>query len=578
MDQEIIPPGKDLVHPDPNGDRPAAGHPRVRRFRLPVGVALGLVFAVVLVLICGLIIAYMSISSQRIAGGLLSERAAATLSGNREILDSFFKEQSLAFKAVAIGTEQGRVQLDDAGLSRYRALFPEGTQLRLGPSPVPQIAPAKPLIWTGFDYAPQLKTAVLRAEEDLGNGQILVALYPRSVFVNLAAEMRRKANQKPFLLSDRTTALAITDVDDASFSGSPEAPLPQLRRLASTPLRNLWADEPGSHVMTGAVRGRVFPADRGMYTAVYDEISVGPARGWVIGILYRAEEFGAAFDKSRVILVAAGFALLIGAAISFAVGRLLGRPLTRLSQAAGHIHELDFDAVAPLPASRLAELDDVNSAFNGTLGALSAFARYVPRELVRRLIAEGMTDPHQSEIRDMTIVFTDLAGFTSLASHLSAEETATYLNRYFETVSDAITKEKGTIDKYIGDGVMAFWGAPSDQPDHAEHAIASVKALAEKVAASDTSGMRLRIGVHSGKVVVGNFGSSSRMNYTVIGDAVNVAARLQEYGKTVDPDAQVIILASGETVSRLQGKCRADRIGNIPLRGREQATAVFRIS
>jgi adenylate cyclase len=533
---------------------------------------------VTLVLICGLIIAYMSISSQRIAGGLLSERAVATLSRNREILDSFFKEQSLAFTAVATGTKHGRVQLDEDGISLYRALFPGGTYLRLGPSPVPQPAPAKPLVWTGFEYDPDLQTAVLRAEEDLGNGQILMALYPRSVFEALADRMRRKATQKPFVLVDRTTALAITGVDATAFAGTLGAPLPRLRQLTSTPLHNLWADQPGSHVMTGVARGRVFPAAGGMYTAVYDEIREGPAKGWVIGMLYRAEEFGSAFEKSRLILIAAGFALLIGAAISFAVGRMLGRPLTRLAQAAGHIHNLDIDAVEPLPGSRLAELDDVNSAFNGTLGALSAFARYVPRELVRRLIAEGLTDPHQSEIRDMTIVFTDLAGFTSLASHLSAEETATYLNRYFETVSDAITKEKGTIDKYIGDGVMAFWGAPSDQPDHAEHAVASVKALAEYVSSSDTTGMRLRIGVHTGKVVVGNFGSSSRMNYTVIGDAVNVAARLQEYGKTVDPDAQVIILASGETVSRLKGKYQADSIGNIPLRGREQATAVFRIA
>ncbi|CTQ64630.1 adenylate/guanylate cyclase domain-containing protein [Roseibium alexandrii] len=202
----------------------------------------------------------------------------------------------------------------------------------------------------------------------------------------------------------------------------------------------------------------------------------------------------------------------------------------------------------------------------------------MPRQLVTRLIEEGMTDSRNIELREMTIVFTDLADFTSLASNLSAEETAVYLNGYFEMVSKVIADREGTIDKFLGDGVMAFWGAPSDQPDHASKAIAAVTALADEIEKDNALNMRLRIGIHTGKVVVGDIGSASRMNYTVIGDAVNVAARLQEYGKHVDPGAKVIALASGDTMAQLPEGAKATSLGPVKLRGREEALTVFRIA
>ncbi|MFC6655291.1 adenylate/guanylate cyclase domain-containing protein [Roseibium salinum] len=293
---------------------------------------------------------------------------------------------------------------------------------------------------------------------------------------------------------------------------------------------------------------------------------------------FTGPKFGAALDQTKIVLYAALMALFVGAVLSFSVGRMLGRPLSRLAHTAAGLRQLDFDGAVRLPRSRLAELDDVNQAFNGSIGALNAFAKYVPRQLVSRLVEEGMTDARNVEIKEMTIVFADLAGFTTMASQMSAEETAAYLNGYFETVSGAIVERHGTIDKFLGDGVMAFWGAPSDQPDHAALAIAAVKALAETIEQSPSAAMRVRIGVHTGKVVVGDIGSSARMNYTVIGDAVNVAARLQEYGKQVDPDAKVIALASGETMAGLPAGAGAVSLGPVSLRGRTEPLQVFRIA
>ncbi len=586
MTRKVLPhqtPAGPVVHkplgPEDRNNDPSAGM-RGKRFRLPVGVALGLVLSLLLVLICGVIILYMASSDRRIAGRLLDEQALAVLNGNSAVLNRFFKEQELLFRSIAVhATEAGR-PLAAKDLEPYYRLLPAGVKLELGRS-VMSDAPAgalPELAWSGFRYEEGMQTGAKEAELALGNGQTLIGLYPQPVFADIAASMQWEGRQTVFILSGRMQAIVVGGLPEKDFSATPGKPLPDVAGLTGSPLHRIWADEKRAHNMGGEVSGRVFPTDNRMYTAIYKEIETGPARGWILGTLYQADEFGAALDQTRIVLYAAVIAMIVGAVLSFIVGRMLGRPLIRLAHSAAGLRQLDFNAAEHLPRSRLAELDDVNQAFNGSVSALNAFSKYVPRQLVSRLIEEGMTSSRNTELRELTIVFCDLVGFTGKASHLSAEETVRYLNGYFETVSSAIAESEGTIDKFLGDGVMAFWGAPSDQPDHAEKAIAAVLELARRIRESPEQDMRVRIGVHTGKVVVGDIGSAARMNYTVIGDAVNVAARLQEYGKHVDAHAKVIALASGETMSQLPQGATGTSLGPVQLRGRDEPLPVFRIA
>ncbi|MES0809731.1 adenylate/guanylate cyclase domain-containing protein [Roseibium sp. SCPC15] len=583
MAQDILPPDSRSAgaKPDATGEKAAAEHVSTKRtVRVPVGVALGLVFSLLLVVICGIIIIYMASADRRIAGRLLDEQALAVLNGNEAALNMFFSEQEQLYRAIAVHARETEEQFADADLQPYYRLLPEGVKLELGRMVMSE-EPADELpnvSWSEFRFEEGFATAVKAAELDLGNGQTLIGYYPQSVFVSIAEAMTWEGRQQVFLLSGREQAIVIDGLPESDFLASPEKPLPDLAGLTASPLHLLWQNQQRAHDMAGEIDGRVFPGNDGMYTAIFTTVETGPAKGWIVGTLYRAEQFGAALDQTRIVLYAAIVALAVGAILSFTVGRMLGRPLARLAHTAADLRQLDFDAAERLPRSRLVELDDVNQAFNGSIGALNAFAKYVPRQLVSRLIEEGMTSSRNIELREMTIIFADLAGFTNLASHLSAEETASYLNDYFETVSQAIVESHGTIDKFLGDGVMAFWGAPSDQPDHAAMAIEAVKTLAGRIEKSPIADMRVRIGVHTGKVVVGDIGSAARMNYTVIGDAVNVAARLQEYGKQVDPEAKVIALASGETMSRLPKGFSATSLGPVHLRGREEALTVFRIA
>lgn len=551
----------------PATEKPAGAY----RLRLPVGVALGLVLSLLLIVMCSIIIFYMSASDRRIAGRLLEETGHLMVARQTQTLDRFFDAQErLVDMAVAASPS------DEADLSGLVGALPDGSALRFQ-QPLETGAEG----WRGPAFDIALDQTVMRYGTSMPDGRRLEAIYPVAVFTGLIPELTWRDDQIPFVLIDRRFVLldASSNGNAGDFRANKEQPLPVLADLpAARPLRDIWTDDPSVHKIPGRLEGHVFPhGNPGRYAAIFTTVEAGPASGWIVGSLFRAQDYGTAIDQSRVVLIASVIALGIGVILAFLLGRWLGKPLDRLAKASAAVRDLDFEHVERLPASPLTELDEVNASFNGTLTALTAFARYVPQQLVKKLIAEGMADPGQIESREMTIVFTDLAGFTSVASHLTAEETARFLNHHFETVSDAISAEAGTIDKYIGDGVMAFWGAPAHQPDHAELAIAAVQALAARIEELHEPDIRLRIGIHTGRVVVGNIGSSSRMNYTVIGDPVNVAARLQEYGKTIDPEARVIALASAETIAGLSDHSGIAQVDEVALRGRTKDTKIFRI-
>jgi len=174
----------------------------------------------------------------------------------------------------------------------------------------------------------------------------------------------------------------------------------------------------------------------------------------------------------------------------------------------------------------------------------------VPRALVMRLMRESEAQPTLSEERMVTVMFTDITGFTPMAERMGAAELASLLNHHFTIVNRCVEAEGGIVDKYIGDSVMSFWNAPSSQEDHALRADRAARAIAAAVLSDNRAreadglkAIRMRIGIHSGPAVVGNIGSPGRINYTVIGDTVNAAARLLSLKR----DAEVSVLVTSDT-------------------------------
>jgi len=194
--------------------------------------------------------------------------------------------------------------------------------------------------------------------------------------------------------------------------------------------------------------------------------------------------------------------------------------------------------------------------------------RYHSPAVVERIMAKQNTngdDVLGAQDRDISVLFADVVGFTALSETLAPSEVATMLNRFFSEMTDAIFAEEGTVDKFIGDAILAVFGAPVEQPDHARRAVRAAQAMRRAVARLNASGgriLRVRYAINSGVAIAGDVGSARRREYTVLGDVVNTASRLEALAQ---PDQ---IIVSRATYDRLGTPIAATLLGEREIRGR----------
>jgi len=303
-----------------------------------------------------------------------------------------------------------------------------------------------------------------------------------------------------------------------------------------------------------------------------------------VGAYYRQEQLGEAMQRLMMSGVVGVVVVLLAVLAAILIGGFIARPVRRLADSAAAIARLEMET-APRPGgSAITEIDDQARAFNVMLDGLKVFETYVPRQLVQRLIALGGEKSVMSETREVTVMFTDIVGFTEIAERMGAEETAALLNRHFGLLAECIVAERGSIDKYIGDAVMAFWGAPDRLDDHAKRAVDAARRIANTItrdnqrrALKGLAPIRMRIGLHSGPAVVGNIGAPGRVNYTIVGDTVNVAQRLEVLGHQLDGGNDVTVLMSAETARLAEVGAAGEDVGRHRLAGVPHDVQVVRL-
>jgi adenylate cyclase len=300
--------------------------------------------------------------------------------------------------------------------------------------------------------------------------------------------------------------------------------------------------------------------------------------GWTLATVIPEAEFLGPIERTiRQLLIGLAILILVAGIVSaWLARRVIATPLIMVVDELRHVAHFDLEKVRR-HASRVTELENLSNAIADMAGGLAAFRKYIPADLVKTLVSEGIEPRPGGSIRNLTVMFADIAGFTGLSERLG-DQIIPLLASYLDTMSREVSTHGGTIDKFIGDAVMAFWGAPAANANHAVDACRAALACQHALRSSgltDDSGkpLRVRIGVNSGDMLVGNIGSEFRLNYTVIGDAVNVASRLE--GANKEYGTEIII---GEETRRLAGdRIQVRELDRLMVYGRAGGIAIYEL-
>ena len=410
----------------------------------------------------------------------------------------------------------------------------------------------------------------------------------------------------PFILYGRDHVLAhplliswtpsVTDRDH---------PLVALDALGDAVLERIWA--PGNHElyllggMTEASSSRVTVGED-LYVFLYRDIDQFGPQPWTIGAYVRfgtsdlgkwlADIVRAAMSGSfentgtihgnefeRVVAaVLAGLAVLVlSVALAAWVGTRASRPIRALAAAARCIEAQGLERVRPLPPSRVAEFDDANRSFNRMVAGLKesvlvreTLGRFVPTDVARTLLTEGgELSPRQSEA---TVLFCDLEGFTALTETLGPDGIVELLNEYFEVMVGILERYRGVVTQFQGDAILATFNVPVPDRAHAANALRAAIEMQCAAKRRTFAGQRVanRVGINTGRVVAGAVGAKGRLSYTVHGDAVNLAARLEALNKELGTR----ILISEATAAQVEG-FDLRPMGEVRVRGQTAPVAVY---
>jgi class 3 adenylate cyclase len=444
------------------------------------------------------------------------------------------------------------------------------------------------LFWNDGLKQPLLnvRTPVRRIDDAFIGGLIAtVAVGDLSYLINEAGQ-----NNNYFILVDKDKVMAHRRlIDPRGLDLSEDRPLPSISEVEDPVLAKFYDTKLSMPQVDRALEGlgHVVEVDGRRWVFVYRKLLGYGPEPWLVGQYFPLKEATADLDRLMNGAIVGAGTLAAAVVLALLMGLRMARSIRTLTSAAEAMGRLQFDHPFHR-ASRLREIDEASQSLDKARGALKWFGAYVPHRLVRRLMELG-EDGVTSRRRNVTVMFTDIVEFTPQAENLPETETAELLNHHFALLGACIEHEHGMIDKYIGDAVMAVWGGLQRQEEHADAAIRAALAIAKSVGednelrrAAGKPPVRMRIGLHSGPVVVGNIGAPGRVNFTVVGDAVNVAQRFEQLGKEfMKPEDEIVVLASGGTIAAV--KDRASLGVTLPapeyrqIKGHDHPVEVYRL-
>jgi len=326
----------------------------------------------------------------------------------------------------------------------------------------------------------------------------------------------------------------------------------------------------------------------GLFAAVAFFTTIGLGASIGIGVMRllsaasATEALGGTFEQRYLISLAVSCLAVggIGVVLGLIFARLIARPLRLLMEDMERLQRLDLEKRTPVH-SRIGEIMRMRHSLDNLRAGLRSFRKYVPADLVAELFLMRKEAVLGMERREMTVYFCDIADFIALSERISPERLIDELGVYFEGATNAIMQSRGTIDKYIGDMIMAFWGAPMPLPNHGEAACRAalqcqrlVYGLSREWQKKGLPPLRVRAGLHTGEMLVGNMGYPERLSYTVIGDGVNIGSRLEGLNKYYSTE----MLITESTYNAARHAIDARFIDVVIVKGRSQGIRIYELA
>lgn len=438
----------------------------------------------------------------------------------------------------------------------------------------------RPPLWAPARNAAMLlhDTPLHRDGKYLG---MLTQLVPVAALSDDLAELPLEQGITPFILyGDRVLAHAhLARRALAERSGNP---LPGLAEIGDPVLERIRSpDTLKPFGMRKLARAQASAARVGseQYLFIHREIGRYGPQPWVIGAYIDVKQAGYAAEMWRVVqaLLAGGAVLVLAVIAAALAGRRMGQPIEALARAAKVVEEDNLDQVPKLEGSVIAEFDDAARSFNRMVEGMRerhlirrTLGRFVSKEVARRLLkAGGKLEPVEAEA---SVLFCDLEGFTPLTNSLGPAGVVAFLNDYFGAMVEIIERHGGLLTQYQGDAVLAVFNVPVELP---EHAAAALRAGIEMVRATEERqfagiSVRNRVGISTGPLVAGSIGAHGRLAYTVHGNVVNLASRLEALNK----DYGTRVLVAAETARRCPD-IPLRKVAEVAVRGYGEPVALY---
>jgi len=440
-------------------------------------------------------------------------------------------------------------------------------------------------VWREPYWIPELQQTVINLHTPIWHDGEFLGVFIQGKFVaDLSirlSNLQRNEFAVPFMLYNGTRVLAHPFMAQGEVNSMQQAPLVSVGEFPDPIIRAIVRLEPLRDTeLADANNVDVGQAEVNEIWHLFASrtlTDLGADRPISIGYYFNEQYYAESWNRLMHMIGAASLVLILSVAAAIYVSRATMRPIQALADASHIVAEGDLNNVPVFPKTRMRELADAAEAFKEMVAGLKErerimdlFGRVVPQKVAERMLQSP--DDLAPQTVTATVLFCDLAGFTRMTEELGPEKVVSVLNAYFTDMVDIVHEQDGIVTQFQGDAVLAVFNLPIADPEHAQKAAQAALDMRAHLQTREYSGqtLRNRIGIATGPMIAANVGAETRMNYTVHGDTVNLASRLEQMNKEYSTDIMI-----ADTTAQLLADIPLRKLGSVPVRGRDAPVEVF---